>query len=392
MKKIVLITVLLVSALYSKATMSQKNYEMLMKAQEHIEKNELKEAKTILNTLLKETKSEYTKAYTYQSLANIALAQGNYTKTKEYYENIIKLSVFEKENIDKLKFSLSKIHLSMEEYEKSIAYSNELLKDSQIGKKDIYETLIYAYYYTKKYKKSISYAKEFFKIEKRGKENIYQILYSSYVELKEYKNAIAVLEDMVQIWTKNQTYWLQLVSLYQEVKQYKIALNTLELAYKKDILDPTKHTMFFVNLLVQNDLYNKAALVIKEGLAKGYIKENKNVFELLVMSYLNSKEKNKAIDILKTSEFAKNIKYQKILANLYYTKQEYEKSIKVLENLKLHSHTKEGGDLYILLAINYYELNNMKQCKDTLKKVLNNNYTKKKALRIAKQLNLDLNS
>jgi len=390
MKKIILLVFILNAMLCAKATMSQKSYDSLMKVQKHIELNEIKKAKEILNILL-ESKNNYTKSYTYQYLANITLQDNNYEKTKEYYENIIKLNSLEKNNINRIKLSLSKIYLSLEEYSKSIKLSKELLKNPETSIKiqtDIYKTLIYASYYTKKFQDSISYSKKYINLSKEKKENIYQIYYSSYIELKNYHKAISTLNTMVRIWQNQQNYWLQLISLYQETKQYKKALSTIELSYKEKVLDPKKYTQFFVNLLLQNDLFQKGSLALENGIKKGYIKDDKKSFELLMSAYLSAKEFNKAVSNMSTSKYAKNLKFKKILANLYYNEHNYKATIKVLKSIAQVK--KIDPEVQILLALSYYEINNIKETTIHLQNVLHTK-KRKRAIQIAKALRIDIN-
>jgi tetratricopeptide (TPR) repeat protein len=388
MKKLILFVAILNTLLYAKPTMSQKSYDTLMIAQKFIEANEMTKAVESLNKLLLE-KNDYAKSYAYQYLANIALQDNDYKKTLVYYENIIKLNSLDKENINRIKLSLSKIAMSLEKYTKSIQLSHELLVDSKISKTDIYETLIYSYYYTKKFTKSISYAKKYIAISEKKKETIYQILYSAYVELKNYKKAITTLNIMVRVWPKQQNYWLQLISLYQETKQYKKALSTIELSYKEKILDPKKNTQFYVNLLLQNSVYQKANLIMENGIKKGYIKNDKKTFELLISSYLNAKEFDKSIALLSKSKFAKNRKFKKVLANIYYNRHNYKSTIKVLKSIKLQKKSKTDADTEILMALCYFELNNIKESTKHLKKVLNTK-KKKRAIEIAKALRINL--
>ena len=388
MKKLILLLCILCTITYAKPTMSQKSYDILMKAQKHIEVDEIKEAKEILNLLLEE-KNDYAKSYAYQYLANLALQDNKYKTAQKYYENIIKLNSLTKENIDRIKFSLSKISLSLEQYDKSIKLSTELLKDSKISKTDIYETLVYSYYYTKEFKKSIINANKYNSNVKEKKENIYQILYSSYVELKQYYKAIKTLNTMVKSWPERSNYWLQLTSLYQETKQYKKALSTIELAYKKKILEPKKNTRFYVNLLLQNNLYQKGSLVLENGIKNKYIKEDKKTFELLIASYLNAKEIDKSIKKLKSSKFAQNKKYKKVLANLYYNKHHYKSTISTLQSTYPKNIKKFDADTEILLALCYFELEKISSSKKHLQNALKTK-SKKRALEIAKTLRIDL--
>jgi len=388
MKKLVVLFLVLTVALQASVTMSPQSYNILMEAQKHIEENKIPEAKVLLNKLLEE-KNDYAKSYAYQYLANITLQDGDYEKTKEYYEIIVKLNALEKERIDQIKLSLSKIYLSLEEFDKSIKLSNELLKDSKISKEDIYETFIFAYYYTKEFKKAISYSNKYNTVSKEKKENIYQILYSSYVELKEYKNAIATLEIMTRQWYTKKNYWLQLASLYQETKQYEKALSTIELSYKKEILDPKKHTLFYVNLLFQNELYQKASMTLETAFKEKYIKEDKKTSELLISSYLNAKEFDKAINKIANSKMKKNTKYQKILANLYYRKHDYQNTINVLSHKTHKKMKKVDAELHILMALSYFELDKINNSIEHLKKVYHSK-KRKRAVSIAKALRIDL--
>jgi len=388
MKKIIVIILILNAVLYAKPTMSQKNYDLLMSAEKLIELDDVKKAKEILNKLVL-SKNDYAKSYAYQYLANLSLQTADYNKTKTYYETIIKLAALDENNIDRIKFSLSKIYLSLEEYDKCIILSKELLNNKNDLTLDLYESLIYAYYYKKEFKKSIVYSKKYNALSKEKKENIYQMLYSSHIELKKYAQAITTLNTMVKKWTQKQNYWLQLISLYQETKQYKKALATIELSYKEKILDPKKNTQFYVNLLLQNDLFQKGSLAIEQGINKGYIKKDARSFELLISAYLSAKEVDKAIKKLSTSKFAKTNKYKKILANLHYNNHHYKSTIKVLKSIAQKTKKEFDADVHILFALCYFELEDIKNTTLHLKKVYHSK-KKKRAVEIAKVLQIKL--
>ena len=390
MKKIILVLVLIVNcALFAdKQSMSKSTYKALMKSQKLLEKDNYKKAKTTLLPLLKKELNAYEKSYILQTLANIEINSNNYKKSASYYEQIIKLNSFEEKKLDQIKLSLSKIYLSLNKYNSSIKLLKKLLNSKNISKNVVYENLLYASYYKKDYKNSINYAKKLFSLNKKIQESWYQILYSSYVELKDYKNGIKTLKLMVKKWHNNENYWLQLIALYQETRNYKKALSTFELAYKKNGIDPKKNALYFVNILLENGLYYKAAKQIKNGIKNGYIKDNRKNFNLLVSCYDYAKEKDDVIKLLSSSKHAKTVKYQLLLGNIYYNQEKYKKSIKVLENINIKKGSKQAGQRDILLAMSYYEINNKKQTSKYLRKALNNPHEKRRALSIKKSLNL----
>lgn len=387
---ILLISLSLFGAKESKNTISQKTFNILQKANKLIEQKKYNSAVSVLSPIIKTSKNNYEKSFALQSLANIYIQKNNYKKVSFYYEKMLKLKAFEKDNLDRVRFSLAKIYLSSEKYTKSIKLLKTLLNNSKINKKSLYENLVYANYYGKKFKNTTFYTHKLFKYLKKPKESWYKILYSSYVEMKDYKNAIKTLNVMVKRWHKNETYWLQLISLYQEIRHYKTSLATFELAYKKGALNKNKHTLYFVNVLLQNQLYNKASLVIEKGLRNNLIKNDRKIFEMLVSSYINAKQINKAIKTINSYGYSKSPKYGMILANLYYNKQAYKKSINILEKIRIKSNTRKDGKRYILLALSYYETNKKKACAHSLKKAYKNRYERKRAHNISKSLQIKI--
>lgn len=391
MRKILIllcITLSLSFAKSSKGTISKGVYAKLQKSQEFIVKKEHKKALTILNSIVKTSENSYEKSYALQYIANIYIEKDNYKKVSSLYEKIIKLEAFEKDNLDRIKFSLSRIYLSLEKYKRTIALSLGLLNNSKVNRDTLLENLIYSYYYQNKFRKTLSYTKELFKTVKKPKESIYQILYSAHIELKDYHKAIDTLDVMVKRWHKNETYWLQLISLYQEVKKYKKSLATFELAYKKDGIKKDNQTLYFANVLLQNNMYQKAAILLEDGIKKGLIKEDKKIFETLVSSYLNARQTKEAIRLLNTSSYGKSPKFALLLGNLYYAKLEYKNAIRVLKHLKIKKNTRKDGEKYILLALSYNELDNKKQCHHNLKAAYHNKHEKKRALSISKSLQI----
>ncbi|PHO10522.1 hypothetical protein CPG37_03495 [Malaciobacter canalis] len=386
-KKLLIVVVLcLSSGLYAKSSMSKSTYNSLMKAQEFMQKEDFKKAKVMLEKLLKEDKNSYEKSYILQTLANVYINDGEYNKVAKAYEDIIKFKAFEEKSIQSIKFSLSKVYLSNEQYKKSLALSKELLNSKDINKEDIYENLILAYYYEKDYKNSVKYSKKYFSLKKDIKESWYKVIYSSYVELKDYKNAISIMKKMVKIFNTKEEYWVQLASLYQQENQLKKSLSTLELAYKNNILTKKDNILYFINILLQNEVYKKAGELLTKAVDEKMIKEDQKIFEIIVSSYLNSKQIDLAIQKLQESKFAKKNKFQMILANIYYNQQEYSKSIEIVNKMQTKRNSKLDGEKQILKALCYYELDNKPQSIKTLKQIVNNPYHKRKAKSILKQL------
>lgn len=385
MRKILLICLVIASFLNAKATISQSTYKKLQKVQKLIEKKEYTKALNILNPIVDSDLNDMSKSYAYQSLANIYIAKDQYKKVSKYYENILSLNALKPEDLERIKFSLSQIYLSSSVYDKSIKYSKELLNSKVIKKSVLIENIALAYYYGEKYRKSIPYIKQVI-THKKKKEEWYRMLYSSYIELKDYKGAITTLKFLVKRYTQKEEYWMQLISIYQTTKKYKKSLATLELAYKKNVVSKKKNIMYFVNILLQNNLYNKAGLLMKDAIAKNIIEDNKKNFNILISCFLNAKNYKEAIPKLSKSTYANTDKYKLILGNIYFNNSDYKNAISVLKEYKFKKNTKYDGQRYTLIALSSFELENKKQTIKYLKKAASNKYEKRRAINLANDL------
>lgn len=374
-----------VCMLHAQATISQQTYKKLQRAQEQIEKKEYKQAKITLDKIVISRANGMGKSYALQSLANIAIDKDDYKKVIGYYEQIIKLKAFEADILEKTKFSLAQIYLSEEVYDKALLYSKELLGSKIVPLKDVYENLALIYYYTQKHKASIPYIRKVIDLSKE-QEQWYRMLYSVHIELKDYPSAIVTLKYMVKHYSSKEEYWMQLISLYQTTKQYKKSLATLELAYKENAINKEKNIRYLVSILIQNNLHNKAGLMLDKAIQKNWAKNNKKNFDIMISCYLNDKNYDKAIPKLNNSKFSNTDRYQLILGNIYFNHSDYKSVLKVLSKFKFKKNTKTDGQRYILLALSAYELDDRKTTKKYLKQASLNKYEKKRALIIAKDL------
>lgn len=388
MKKIILIFLMTVSILNAKDTIKANDFKSLENINKLIEQNKLKEAKLSIKSLLKKDVNNLTKSYTLQALANLNLKKSNYKEVAKAYEKIVTYNSLEKNDILKIKYSLSKIYFSLENYPSSLKYSFEILNSKIVKNKEIYENIALAYYYNKQYSKSTSYTKKVLALTKgnKNKESWYRMLYSSYVESKNYNLAIDTLKDMTKRYEKNETYWMQLISLYEKTKQKRKSLATLEFTYKNNIISKEQNLLYLVSILSDYGIYNKAAKYLEEALNNNIVKSNQKNFNILISLYLNAKNYEKSIDLLEKSPYAKTDKYQLILGNIYYNQNIFKKAVNVLERHTFKEKSKADGKRYTLLALSYYELDDKSRLTKYLKKASKNRYEKRRATNLAKDL------
>lgn len=386
MKNIILVLFFCISFLHANQ-ISQSVFKKLQNAENYIQKQKFNEAKNLLENLLSKDLSNIEKSYTLQVFANLNIQKDNYKLAISQYEQILSLNAFKNKDLQSVKFSLSQLYLSEQKYKKGIAYSVELLNQNYEKKDTLEQNLALAYFYDKQYKNSIIFIKKIID-KKQDKTNWYKMLYSAYIELKDYKSAIDIMKYLIKIDNENQEYYLSLAALYQNTKNYKDALSIIEFAYENNILDKSKYTLYYTSLLNENGIYNKSAKEIEKNIQNNILPNNQSNFDILMQNYLNAKNYKITISKLNSSSFANTAKYKLILANIYYNKNDYESAIKTLLEYKFEPNSPSDGQKNIMLALSYYQSDDLKNTKLYLQKAMKNKHEKAKATKIAKQLNL----
>ena len=190
---------------------------------------------------------------------------------------------------------------------------------------------------------------------------------------------------MVAKYSKEE-YWMQLIFLYQTTNQNQKLFGTLELAYKNLYIKQEENLLYFVTVLMQQKIYNKAGEYLKKGFDKKIVKNTKENFDILVSCYANAKNYEELISLLENSKYGKSEKYKILTANIYFNNGNYKKVLKTLENFEFEKNSKYDGKKYIMLSLSAYELEENEISKEYLKKALLNKFERKRALLIAQNL------
>jgi tetratricopeptide (TPR) repeat protein len=390
MKKLIFFIIVFTSFVYAQNSISKKAFSAISKSKVLVDKKKYKKAKQLLISLIKESKNKYELSYLYQSLSSVYFAKDDYKGAIDCYEKIVKFKALDEKELDNLKVALSQLYLNQQQYKKSYNLAKSLEDKESIKKTNLYEILLYSSYYLENYKASIKYSKSLIALNTtKPKENYYRILFSSYIQIKDYKNAIVTMKQMLKLWNQKEDYWMQLSSLYNKIRANKKAISTLEIAFKKNIISKENNALFYVSLLLQNDLYIKSSEVLEKSFSKELIKQSFKNYKTYVGSLINAKEINKAISKIENSTFKNDSYFTILLAKLFYSKSKYKQSIETLKTSNIKDN-KLVGEKYLLLALGFHELNKVNECAINLKKALRYKYTKAKAKSLIKKLNINI--
>ena len=264
------------------------------------------------------------------SLAQLAMANGNYGKTLKFIERWEALNTG------------------------AIPVKNFVLKAQ-------------ASYQAKDYKGALTYienaierqAAEGFKVE----ENWYVLQRAIYFELKQPKKVTEVLETMVRLFNKPE-YWTQLAGMYGEIGEEQKQLAVMEAAYQQGYVTKASDLRNLSQIYYFNGLPYKAGKVLEKGMTDKLVDSNEKNIKFLAQSWVGAKEYDLAINTYaQLAQLTKNGDADQQIAELYLQKGDFKKTIEAGNKAAAKGQLSNPGNLYLALGMANF---NLKQFDDAI--------------------------
>ena len=280
-----------------RTAMDEENYKIVIqKLNSHLVKDGIKpyDAAVVNQTL----------GYAYNGLNDYALSIASFVKAATV--NALPDNV-----THELNYIIAQTLIHTEEYTKGLSFLDKWFEQESAPSPEAHLLAATAYYQIDKFYRLIPHAKFAIENSDTPQQSWYELLLAGYYETSMYKDAALLLEIMISKYPDNDSYWLQLASVYQQNKQEDKGLALLSLAYEKGILEGDA-----IIQLAQTYLYLqmplKSAIILETELNKGQLEPSKANIELLSNSWLLAYEPEQAAILL--NRIAKDFND----ASLYY--------------------------------------------------------------------------
>lgn len=400
MKKLYLILVILIFSFSisvlgeeeeSKFLLSENTYKILNTVNEQMVKEDYQNALDTLNKLIPTISNKvYDLAIAFQTQGFIYNAQENYSAALNSFLKAMEKNALPEEVSHNLNYIIAQLMFQKEAYHDGLEYLVRWLDREDNPGVEAHILAASAYYQTGEFNKMITHANDAIKKSTSPQKAWYELLLSGYYETKNYAAAAKLLEEMIARFPDTDSYWLQLATVYQHLKQDKKALSVSELAYKKNLLDEQGILQLVQTYLYLNMPYDAARLLSTE-LENGKIEDSKENIELLFNSWLMAKETEQAADFL--SQYIDKLNDPSLyyrLGHIYVQMEDWNNAILALESAIADQQFKEVANTWLLLGIASYRNGNNKRSAQSFKQALNYNETKEQAEWWLDRLNNDL--
>jgi tetratricopeptide (TPR) repeat protein len=226
-------------------SISPSLYKKLKKTETLISKKSYQQAETKLKALLTDVKQgSYEQAIVLRSLSSVYALKEQYKKAAEALSRCLNLKVLPGSQEQQGIQNLGQLYMATEQYAKAIKTLEPWLAENPKKIDGQINVLIAnAYAQLKHYRKALPYIKKAIASAKKPEESWYQLNLALYYELDNYSSAATLLKQLVRRYPDKKTYWSQLSSVYQQLKQYKKAVSIKRLAYKNDFITTEKELM-----------------------------------------------------------------------------------------------------------------------------------------------------
>jgi len=355
--------------------LSKETYDLLNVTRIAMEENSYHTVIQNLTVYLdKENLKSYDKAVINQTLGYAYNAQENYKRSIESFIKAVRSDALPVKVTHELTYIIAQLYIHAEKYTEGLSYLDKWFEKESNPSSEAHLLAASAYYQINQFKKLIPHAKYAIEKSDAPQQSWYELLIAGYYETKMYRDAALLLETMINKYPDNDSYWLQLVAVYQQNKQETKALAISELAYEKGILKGDD-----IIQLAQTYLYLQlpleAAAILDSEINNGTIDSSKANIELLSNSWLLAHDEEKAAFTLEqyVSKF-NDISLNYKLAHIYVELENWDKAKNTLETVvtdkNITTQPKIEATAWLLLGISSYHKKDTVRSTQALNKAL----------------------
>lgn len=291
-----------------KVSMSEGVQRKLNKAFDLIQEDKLDDAQKLIDEVLADgKKTPYAEALALQTKGQILWQKDDYPGAIDALKKAIAMDAMPNSNQFPAMYQLAQLYLMQEKYNESLAAADDYIKQSGNASADVLALKGNDLYRLEKYPEAVVILKEAIAKAEKPNDSWRQILMASLFEMNDYAEAAKIAEADLAKDPNNKKVIQQLSSIYINGKQEAKAMELMASAKAKGLFTTEDDYKQLAQLYNYADKPKEAAAALEEGVQKGIVKNNYDVYKLLGDSYSLSDQEEKAVEAYgKASPLAKD--------------------------------------------------------------------------------------
>ncbi|ESP93381.1 tetratricopeptide repeat protein [Pseudoalteromonas luteoviolacea] len=343
----------------------EKVYSQLARAQKLADDGNVQEGLEVLDSIQERSSSmnSYEVAMMHNFYGFIYYNENELSKAIASFEKVVAEEAIPESLKLSTTFSLAQLAMANGDYEKTVVYlDNWKALNTQPIKSNYYTLKAQALYQNKSYQDALENINVAISLSESKnevpKENWLVLQRALYYSLNQPKNVISTLEKMVQLFDKPQ-YWIQLGGMYGEVGEEKKQLAILEVAKQRDFIKTKSEVLQLAQVYLYNGLPFKAAQTLKQGIEAKVIDNSEKNLSFIAEAYVQAKDEEKSITFfMEADKLASHGKFQQRLAEVYINMEHYNEAADAARAALDKGGLTFESNAYIALGMAQYNLEN----------------------------------
>ena len=273
----------------------------------------------------------------------------DYGNASQYIEGAIAANGLSNNTHYQLMLQLAQMLSSDDKHAEALAFVGRFLTETGAEDPKAYAVKANVLYEMKRYPESVDAVKKALAI--KSDDNLIRMLVADYVEMDKPAEAAKVLEDMLTRKPNDKNLLLNLASTYQQAGNDAKAGQVFDRLRSAGLLTETKDYETAYRLLANIDGREKDALaIVEEGLKKGVLKPDADIYGFQGQMYYNADQMPKAIEAWsKAAPLAKTGDMYLNLAKLQVGEQHWALA-KAAAHSGLDKGVKKPGEAWLVIA------------------------------------------
>ncbi|QTL37984.1 tetratricopeptide repeat protein [Pseudoalteromonas viridis] len=260
-------------------------------------------------------------------------------------------------------FSLAQLAMANGDYKATVDYLERWKKiNTQPIKSNYYVLKAQALYQDKNYQSAVENINIAISLtESEGnvpKENWLVLQRALYYSMNQPKKVADVLEKMVKLFDKPE-YWVQLAGMFGELGEEKKQLALLETAKQRGFIKKRSDVIQLAQVYLFNGLPYKAAVALDEGIKSGVVEGNAKNYAFIAEAYVQSKDEDKSISyFVKADKEVGHGNYLQRIAEVYINLEKFDEAADAARAALDKGELTFESNAYVALGMAQYNLQN----------------------------------
>lgn len=341
-------------------TLSESTARVLGEVFNDINSDKTAEALQKLNNLLQRELQPFDLSTALELRGGLYAQQNNYPAALKDFVRILELDTLPFDRLRQIRYNVAQLYFAEENYDQAIRFMREYLaEEGNVEDANAWYILAAAYVSKDDYRNARQPAERVLQYDKKKEKKNFDLLNLIYSELELNVERGRLLEQMVELFPQEESYWAQLSGAYAQAGRDKDAFATLEAAYKAGLIRDEPKIVALAQYYSALDNPYRGAKLIEAEMQGGTVKRNLRNLELLAQLWSMSREQKKAIEALTAAaQLSSTGELYYRLGQSYMADEQFARAVENLQTaLQRGGITpRDRGDIYILIGSAYFNI------------------------------------